>query len=56
MAITEYRYAVRLPTQSCQDSAAVLIMQTSVSIEQVAQYTIAIEESEAKDRGKVPRG
>ena len=44
MAITRYLYAVRLPTQSCQSSAAVFIMQTSDSLEQVKRYAIAVEE------------
>ena len=49
MAEARYPSAVRLPTQSCQDSAAVLIMQTSVSIDQVARYTIAIDKSEEEE-------
>ena len=44
MAITRYLYAVRLPTQSCQSSAAVFIMQTSASLKQVKRYAIAVEE------------
>ena len=44
MAETRYPSAVRLPTQSCQSSAAVFIMQTSDSLEQVKRYAIAVEE------------
>ena len=44
MAETKYPSAVRLPTQSCQSSAAVFIMQTSDSLEQVKRYAIAVEE------------
>ena len=42
--MAKYPSAVRLPTQSCQSSAAVFIMQTSDSLEQVKRYAIAVEE------------
>ena len=44
MAETRYPSAVRLPTQSCQSSAAVFIMRTSASLEQVKRCAIAVEE------------